>query len=171
MIVIAADTFGVPELHAFFQWPAEEQIVFGEQLVERYGVFLEFRVVEIRGQRIEENFVALCFDEEPGHSCRFTGGPIQIAGEAGEYGDGEFRFLDDFLNGHLEGDVRMELFFSLLVGPGDCAAIEPPGARSEREEEVELGFWIGVGERSEEHTSELQSRQYLVCRLLLEKKK
>src|SRR3712207_8434134 len=26
------------------------------------------------------------------------------------------------------------------------------------------------GERSEEHTSELQSRQYLVCRLLLEKK-
>src|SRR3712207_8152464 len=30
----------------------------------------------------------------------------------------------------------------------------------------------GAGERrSEEHTSELQSRQYLVCRLLLEKKK
>src|SRR3982751_1804584 len=29
--------------------------------------------------------------------------------------------------------------------------------------------WLGV--RSEEHTSELQSRQYLVCRLLLEKKK
>src|SRR3712207_8772417 len=29
----------------------------------------------------------------------------------------------------------------------------------------------GRGHRSEEHTSELQSRQYLVCRLLLEKKK
>src|SRR3712207_7901859 len=29
----------------------------------------------------------------------------------------------------------------------------------------------GLAERSEEHTSELQSRQYLVCRLLLEKKK
>src|SRR3712207_8453244 len=28
-----------------------------------------------------------------------------------------------------------------------------------------------IGARSEEHTSELQSRQYLVCRLLLEKKK
>src|SRR3712207_8036719 len=27
-----------------------------------------------------------------------------------------------------------------------------------------------INERSEEHTSELQSRQYLVCRLLLEKK-
>src|SRR3712207_8010242 len=31
--------------------------------------------------------------------------------------------------------------------------------------------WIKVAKRSEEHTSELQSRQYLVCRLLLEKKK
>src|SRR3712207_7222264 len=30
---------------------------------------------------------------------------------------------------------------------------------------------VGEVERSEEHTSELQSRQYLVCRLLLEKKK
>src|SRR3712207_8566680 len=29
----------------------------------------------------------------------------------------------------------------------------------------------GKDDRSEEHTSELQSRQYLVCRLLLEKKK
>src|SRR5947209_11216905 len=29
----------------------------------------------------------------------------------------------------------------------------------------------GAAGRSEEHTSELQSRQYLVCRLLLEKKK
>src|SRR3712207_7713698 len=28
-----------------------------------------------------------------------------------------------------------------------------------------------IADRSEEHTSELQSRQYLVCRLLLEKKK
>src|SRR5258707_8845852 len=32
---------------------------------------------------------------------------------------------------------------------------------------VHFGTW----HRSEEHTSELQSRQYLVCRLLLEKKK
>src|SRR3712207_7798111 len=30
---------------------------------------------------------------------------------------------------------------------------------------------LDLVERSEEHTSELQSRQYLVCRLLLEKKK
>src|SRR3712207_8962573 len=31
--------------------------------------------------------------------------------------------------------------------------------------------WRRSRARSEEHTSELQSRQYLVCRLLLEKKK
>src|SRR3712207_7592396 len=37
---------------------------------------------------------------------------------------------------------------------------------------AELHRDLRVGQsRSEEHTSELQSRQYLVCRLLLEKKK
>src|ERR1035437_10677592 len=35
----------------------------------------------------------------------------------------------------------------------------------------EICFFIFPPTRSEEHTSELQSRQYLVCRLLLEKKK
>src|SRR3712207_7580075 len=35
----------------------------------------------------------------------------------------------------------------------------------------ERGDAVGALVRSEEHTSELQSRQYLVCRLLLEKKK
>src|SRR3712207_8641626 len=40
----------------------------------------------------------------------------------------------------------------------------------------QLGQQVGTAgrgppQRSEEHTSELQSRQYLVCRLLLEKKK
>src|SRR5258708_22911469 len=37
-------------------------------------------------------------------------------------------------------------------------------------EEADEGF-ILVGDRSEEHTSELQSPDHLVCRLLLEKKK
>src|SRR2546422_6934757 len=34
-----------------------------------------------------------------------------------------------------------------------------------------MGFGLFVTYRSEEHTSELQSRLHLVCRLLLEKKK
>src|SRR3712207_7043942 len=60
-----------------------------------------------------------------------------------------------------------------------------PGERQRRDADVgvvALGVGVGVvavvlvdppavaQPRSEEHTSELQSRQYLVCRLLLEKK-
>src|SRR3712207_7714111 len=42
--------------------------------------------------------------------------------------------------------------------------LHPPPQRLDREEDARYR------RRSEEHTSELQSRQYLVCRLLLEKK-
>src|SRR3712207_8106896 len=49
------------------------------------------------------------------------------------------------------------------VGPATRRPRGPPGGRR-----VARG---AVPQRSEEHTSELQSRQYLVCRLLLEKKK
>src|SRR2546425_5915327 len=42
---------------------------------------------------------------------------------------------------------------------------------SERRETVRSVSGAGGGVRSEEHTSELQSLAYLVCRLLLEKKK
>src|SRR5258707_8141299 len=49
------------------------------------------------------------------------------------------------------------------------------GERLERAEKLPGGRSHGADNdgftRSEEHTSELQSRQYLVCRLLLEKKK
>src|SRR5258707_11004723 len=48
--------------------------------------------------------------------------------------------------------------------------IERPG-RVERPGGVGVEHDRGDEARSEEHTSELQSRQYLVCRLLLEKKK
>src|SRR5438445_6972519 len=41
----------------------------------------------------------------------------------------------------------------------------------EHEANTARGFKSALRSRSEEHTSELQSRQYLVCRLLLEKKK
>src|SRR3712207_6901185 len=44
-----------------------------------------------------------------------------------------------------------------------------PRARPGRDDPQVPGADRGPG-RSEEHTSELQSRQYLVCRLLLEKK-
>src|SRR3712207_7205937 len=58
------------------------------------------------------------------------------------------------------------------IAPADFAEI--PGSP--------IAYWLSsatrlafrdakyIGDRSEEHTSELQSRQYLVCRLLLEEK-
>src|SRR2546423_3331060 len=45
------------------------------------------------------------------------------------------------------------------------------GARSENEVFAEIQSALEQVPRSEEHTSELQSLAYLVCRLLLEKKK
>src|SRR3712207_8441550 len=42
--------------------------------------------------------------------------------------------------------------------------------RDERDQRLRQLRLVGDVDRSEEHTSELQSRQYLVCRLLLEKK-
>src|SRR5438552_8884029 len=46
--------------------------------------------------------------------------------------------------------------------------VEGPGFEAAVEKYVTLERWV---ERSEEHTSELQSPDHLVCRLLLEKKK
>src|SRR3712207_9176680 len=47
-------------------------------------------------------------------------------------------------------------------------ATKPRGNCSRRSRRLQIPSRLT---RSEEHTSELQSRQYLVCRLLLEKKK
>src|SRR3712207_6999374 len=53
---------------------------------------------------------------------------------------------------------------ALEVGVDDAGGLRGSGAKGNRPGPDFL-------RRSEEHTSELQSRQYLVCRLLLEKKK
>src|SRR3712207_6963795 len=50
-------------------------------------------------------------------------------------------------------------------------ATEPVATADERNDLTVDDEAVGRIRRSEEHTSELQSRQYLVCRLLLEKKK
>src|SRR3712207_7756268 len=49
--------------------------------------------------------------------------------------------------------------------PPSCGRVLRPGRRARPRRRPRSA------RRSEEHTSELQSRQYLVCRLLLEKKK
>src|SRR3712207_8610515 len=84
------------------------------------------------------------------------------------------------------------LFRSLAALPGAVSRASPASARGFKALllPVQTGALLGVPcepsvrwpvraerlallitGRSEEHTSELQSRQYLVCRLLLEKKK
>src|SRR3712207_8664987 len=60
--------------------------------------------------------------------------------------------------GHAVGPLRV---------PDDEVGIRADGDGALARVEAEAA----CGVRSEEHTSELQSRQYLVCRLLLEKKK
>src|SRR3712207_8411699 len=56
------------------------------------------------------------------------------------------------------------------VNEADAPQIEVDGAGHVAHRERFCGAKIDHERRSEEHTSELQSRQYLVCRLLLEKK-
>src|SRR3712207_7986650 len=51
-----------------------------------------------------------------------------------------------------------------------CLRGDPPGGRMAVREKPPSEPARGGLFRSEEHTSELQSRQYIVCRLLLEKK-
>src|SRR5437899_9553836 len=59
------------------------------------------------------------------------------------------------------------LFRSLRAGDlARCGALVDASHASLRED-----FEVSIPERSEEHTSELQSLRHLVCRLLLEKKK
>src|SRR6267378_5809984 len=66
------------------------------------------------------------------------------------------------MSGHLIDQLRAEVVDAeVLRGP----AVEQPVLAHHADGLVHLGL------RSEEHTSELQSRRDLVCRLLLEKKK
>src|SRR5439155_27207139 len=60
-----------------------------------------------------------------------------------------------------------------LRGNGKIRRVSDPSACSRERGKYEKFVEVAGGEalRSEEHTSELQSRGHLVCRLLLEKKK
>src|SRR3712207_7530400 len=70
-------------------------------------------------------------------------------------------FRSCFMNGHASGHSS-----SAFHPPPSITAVTISFGVSS------VSFRTSVSDsRSEEHTSELQSRQYLVCRLLLEKKK
>src|SRR2546422_5168379 len=59
----------------------------------------------------------------------------------------------------------------LAVAEGWLAVPAPNGSNSDEWDTFPIRRIFGESSRSEEHTSELQSRLHLVCRLLLEKKK
>src|SRR3712207_8975463 len=73
-----------------------------------------------------------------------------------------FRSVDEDLVGNV-GDLQVEEEYVDEEGRVVSQVRDESGNAFERVVD-------GEGNRSEEHTSELQSRQYLVCRLLLEKK-
>src|SRR3712207_7534587 len=71
---------------------------------------------------------------------------------------------------------RVPVLYTAHSLPERILTWDDPYPRELRETSEALGRMIApqpyrFAYRSEEHTSELQSRQYLVCRLLLEKKK
>src|SRR3712207_8733929 len=70
--------------------------------------------------------------------------------------------------------LRAQLSELLAEGGADLGKVEPglhAAADCALHLPARIGDYTDFYVRSEEHTSELQSRQYLVCRLLLEKKK
>src|SRR5690554_7238420 len=83
-------------------------------------------------------------------------------------------YIDNKTDEASKGASPMEL---LLIGVGGCSAIDVISILKKQRQEITSykmeveGQREEVRERSEEHTSELQSRPHLVCRLLLEKKK
>src|SRR2546422_1170532 len=79
-----------------------------------------------------------------------------------------------FIDGNLTlGEAPPEPFAATPAGemPSSCVHEIPNGARVDTSGVVTLPDGRQYRIRSEEHTSELQSRLHLVCRLLLEKKK
>src|SRR5436309_7462659 len=64
----------------------------------------------------------------------------------------------------------LPILAQLMRHPPETYGLRPDGGAPARVEETRH-FTARQAMRSEEHTSELQSRENLVCRLLLEKKK
>src|SRR3712207_8652256 len=76
------------------------------------------------------------------------------------------------LSPFMEGIIVSTLLVGAVVGAISGGPLSDRFGRRPTALLAAVIFGLGaMAVRSEEHTSELQSRQYLVCRLLLEKKK
>src|SRR2546428_8054388 len=100
-----------------------------------------------------------------GRDTRRVDGPLKVTGRA--------QYASDFhFPGLLYGvPVEATIANGRIVKLDTSAAGKMPGVRAIfQRENIAKMFRSTLGQRSEEHTSELQSRSDLVCRLLLEKK-
>src|SRR5690606_17866597 len=75
------------------------------------------------------------------------------------------RLRDGVIEAHSTDTVAFGEIFDRVTGPAQLLILGAGGSAR-----AALAAWTGGEVRSEEHTSELQSREKLVCRLLLEKK-
>src|SRR3712207_7315329 len=81
-----------------------------------------------------------------------------------------FPYTTLFRSASASTSVRLVAALKFVPGRYRTVAAPSPDVTSEVSPRAVGTVRRSCGTRSEEHTSELQSRQYLVCRLLLEKK-
>src|SRR5205823_9648513 len=140
-------------------FPLKCLVADGEDLVEEQDVR-----VEVRGDGETESHV---------HPRRIRpDGHVEELAELGEGNDLVEALVDVTSRQPVDRAVHVD-----VLAPGEVGV----EARAEPEQRTDVAshleparVWLEVGGdigRSEEHTSELQSLAYLVCRLLLEKKK
>src|SRR5258707_8995383 len=132
----------------------------GEALMERGNDYLIFRSLDVdlrrsplRRSLAEPTHVLGAFN--PG-LARLAGGNLLLVVRVAE------ALSEPVEDGHVRAIRRTPDRYVLDPHPLSSVRMTDPRQFSLRQ---------GTHPRSEEHTSELQSRQYLVCRLLLEKKK
>src|SRR3989442_5673168 len=82
-----------------------------------------------------------------------------------------FPYTTLFRSARGPGEVGQDGLRGPGIEPRPCRVDEGDKRRLPMQHRVDAGEQPVVTPRSEEHTSELQSRPHLVCRLLLEKKK
>src|SRR5690606_2750435 len=124
---------------------------------------------KLHGQAVPESFLQGIQTSTQGGVGKLLGSHRQWQqhGQSGSW-------FSDFLP-HLAGhaDELAYIHSSITIGATHDISVIKLNTGALTPGRPALGAWIqyALGSRSEEHTSELQSRENLVCRLLLEKKK
>ena len=119
-----------------------------------------------------ERLILRPWKESDAESCYEYAKDPQVGPEAGWPVHTSVENSRETIKNVLSADGTYAVVLKASGKPVGCAGLTVGAASNLKlpEDEGEIGCWLGVPYRSEEHTSELQSRLPLVCRLLLEKK-